>query len=150
RRLDSDPVAFVMAVRDGETEEPLRTGLPELRLSGLAEDPALALVARAAGEVAPAVARRLWAQTAGNPLALVEIPRNLSAAQRPGRAALAEPLPVGRRLEDSFAARAAALPDAARQALLVAATSYTGATDTLLAALGELGLPANALDAAEE
>ncbi len=150
RRLASDAVAFVMAIRDGDTEEPLHTGLPELRLSGLAEGPALRLVARAAGGVSPAVARRLWAQTAGNPLALVEIPRNLSAEQRSGRVALDEPLPVGQRLEDSFAARAAALPEASRQALLVAATSYTGATDTILAALGELGLPANALDAAEE
>jgi DNA-binding CsgD family transcriptional regulator len=150
RRLGSDAVAFVMAIRDGETEEPLHTGLPELHLTGLAEEPALQLVARAAGEVAPAVARRLWAQTAGNPLALVEIPRNLSAGQRSGRVALAEPLPVGRRLEDSFAARAAALPDASRQALLVAATSYTGATDTILAALSELGLAPDALDAAEE
>ncbi|HTU97647.1 MAG TPA: AAA family ATPase [Solirubrobacteraceae bacterium] len=150
RRLASDAVAFVMAVRDGESEEPLRTGLPELHLSGLAEQPALALVARAAGEVSPAVARRLWAQTDGNPLALVEIPRNLSPEQRTGRVALDEPLPVGRRLEDSFAARAAALPEASRQALLVAATSYTGATDTLLAALSDLGLPATALDAAEE
>ena len=150
RRLGSDAVAFVMAVRDGDSEEPLRTGLAELRLSGLAEEPALALVARSAGEVSPTVARRLWAQTAGNPLALVEIPRNLSAEQRAGRVALDEPLPVGQRLEDSFAARAAALPEASRQALLVAATSYTGATDTLLAALGELGLAPNALDAAEE
>ena len=82
RRMDSDAVAFVMAVRDGDSEEPLHTGLPELHLSGLAEDPALRLVARSGGEVSPAVARRLWAQTAGNPLALVEIPRNLSAEQR--------------------------------------------------------------------
>ena len=150
RRLRSDPVVFVLAIRDGETDEPLATGLPELELGGLEEAPALELVARTAGEVAPAVARRLWAQTHGNPLALVEIPRNLTSAQRTGRVALDEPLPVGRRLEESFAARAAALPDATRRALLVAATSYTGATDTILAALGVLGLPANALDAAEE
>ncbi|MGZ4313199.1 MAG: ATP-binding protein, partial [Solirubrobacteraceae bacterium] len=30
RRLTSDAVAFVMAIRDGETETPLVTGLPEL------------------------------------------------------------------------------------------------------------------------
>ncbi len=150
RRLDADAVAFVMAIRDGESEEELHPGLPELRLAGLAEAPALELMARCAGDVAPAVARRLWSQTAGNPLALVEIPRNLSTEQRSGRVALDEPLPVGRRLEDSFAARAAALPDVTRQALLVAATSYTGATDTLLAALAELGLPPDALDPAEE
>ena len=150
RRLASDAVAFVIAVRDGESEEPLVTGLPELRIGGLAEAPALELVARSAGEVSAAVARRLWSQTDGNPLALLEIPRNLSSEQRAGRAALDEPLPVGRRLEDSFAARAAGLPEASRQALLVAATSYTGATDTILVALGELGLPATALEAAEE
>jgi DNA-binding CsgD family transcriptional regulator len=150
RRLRSDPVAFVMAIRDGETEEPLVTGLPELALSGLAEAPALELVARTAGTVSAGVARRLWQQTAGNPLALVEIPRNLSSEQRTGRVALDEPLPVGQRLEDSFAARAAALPDACRQALLVAAASYSGATDTIGDALAVMELPADALDAAEE
>jgi DNA-binding CsgD family transcriptional regulator len=150
RRLRSDPVAFVLAIRDGDTDERLVTGLPELELTGLPEAPALALVARTAGDVAPAVARRLWSQTYGNPLALVEIPRNLSSAQRTGRVALDQPLPVGRRLEESFAARAAALPDETRQALLVAATSYTGATDTILAALEVLDLPPDALEAAEE
>ncbi|HEY2320660.1 MAG TPA: AAA family ATPase [Solirubrobacteraceae bacterium] len=150
RRLTSDAVAFVMAVRDGETETPLVTGLPEIPLAGLAEEPALALVARTAAEVSPGVARRLWSQTAGNPLALLEIPRNLSPEQRSGRVALDQPLPVGRRLEDSFAARAAALPEPSRLALLVAAASHTGATDTILAALRDLGLPDGALDAAEE
>jgi DNA-binding CsgD family transcriptional regulator len=150
RRMQSDPVAFVFTVREGDAGIPLDTGLPELRLEGLREAAALELVARAAGDVSPAVARRLWSQTAGNPLALVEIPRNLSSEQRTGRAALDEPLPVGRRLEDSFAARVAALPAATRQALLVAATSYTAATDTIQEALAVLELAPTALDAAEE
>jgi DNA-binding CsgD family transcriptional regulator len=150
RRLTSDAIGFVMAIREGETETPLVTGLPELAIGGLAEEPAVDLVARVTREVSPQVARRLWSETAGNPLALIEIPRNLSSEQRSGRAALDQPLPVGRRLEDSFAARAAALPGQSRQALLVAAASYTGATDTILAALDDLGLAANALDAAEE
>jgi DNA-binding CsgD family transcriptional regulator len=150
RRMQSDPVAFVFTVREGYAGTPLVTGLDELRLEGLGEAPALELVARAAGDVTPAVARRLWSQTAGNPLALVEIPRNLSSEQRNGRVALDEPLPVGRRLEGSFAARVAALPEGTRQALLVAATSYTGATDTIHEALAILGLAPTALDAAEE
>jgi DNA-binding CsgD family transcriptional regulator len=150
RRMQSDPVAFVFTVREGDAGTPLNTGLPELRLEGLPEASALELVARSAGDVTPAVARRLWSQTAGNPLALVEIPRNLSAEQRTGRAALDEPLPVGRRLEDSFAARVAALPAPTRQALLVAATSYTGAADTIQEALAILDLAPTALDAAEE
>ena len=150
RRLASDAVAFAIAIRDGETETPLVTGLPELPLTGLAEEPALELISRTAGEVSAGVARRLWSETAGNPLALLEIPRNLTSEQRSGRVALDEPLPVGGRLEDAFAARAATLPEPSRQALLVAAASYTGATDTILAALGELDLSADALDAAEE
>jgi DNA-binding CsgD family transcriptional regulator len=150
RRMQSDPVAFVFTVREGDAGTPLDTGPPELRLEGLREAAALELVARAAGDVSPAVARRLWSQTAGNPLALVEIPRNLSSEQRTGRAALDEPLPVARRLEDSFAARVAALPAATRQALLVAATSYTAATDTIQEALAVLELAPTALDAAEE
>lgn len=93
RRMQSDPVAFVFTVREGDAGTPLNTGLPELRLEGLPEASALELVARSAGDVSPAVARRLWSQTAGNPLALVEIPRNLSAEQRTGRAALEEPCP---------------------------------------------------------
>lgn len=150
RRLQADPVAFILALRDGEAEEPLPIDMPELRLGGLEEAAALELVASNAGGVSPAVARRLWSQTAGNALALTEIPRHLTPEQRAGRVALSEPLPVGRRLEESFAARAAALPDACRRALLVAAASYTGAIDTIFAALRVLGLAPGVLDAAEE
>ena len=150
RRLSADRVAVVMAIRDAPGETVEASGLPELALAGLAEAPALALVQRTVSGVNPAVARRLWSETAGNPLALVEIPRNLSDEQRTGRAELQEPLPVGQRLEASFAERAATLPVDGQRALLVAAASYTGAADTVLAALGELGLPAGALDPAEE
>lgn len=150
RRLESDAVAFVLAIRVGDTEERLDTGLPELVLNGLDETSALTLIRRGTGEVTPAVARELWTQTAGNPLAMMEIPRQLTADQRAGRVTLDQPLPVGRRLEDAFAARVAALPEPTRRALLVAATSFTGAGDTILAAVAVLGLPADALDPAEE
>ncbi|MGA9858338.1 MAG: ATP-binding protein, partial [Solirubrobacteraceae bacterium] len=150
RRMAADPVVFVMAIRDVAGENVLETGLPEVRLTGLTQEPALELIARGSAGVTRPVARRLWSQTAGNPLALIEIPRHLSAEQRAGRAVLQEPLPVGQRLEEAFAARAAALPEPCQRALLVAAASYTGATDTVFAALEVMGLPAGALDAAEE
>ncbi len=139
-----------LGVRSGDIEPPPHTGLPELELKGLEEAPALELVTRTAEGVSLAVAKRLWSHTAGNPLALLEIPRNLSSEQRTGRVGLDEPLPVGRRLEVSFAGRAATLPESSQRALLVAATSYTGATDTILDALTVLELPPDALDAAEE
>ena len=145
RRLQSDPVAFVFGLRDGETVESSFAGLRELALGGLEETAALELVGRVADDVSTAVARRLWAQTAGNPLALTEIPRQLTTEQRSGRIALSEPLPVGLRLEESFAARASALPEGCRRALLVAAASYSGAADTIFDALAIVGLsPARA------
>jgi DNA-binding CsgD family transcriptional regulator/HEPN domain-containing protein len=150
RRTQSDPVAFVLAIRDGEGEEEIVTGLPELRVEGLEEAPALELIARVEGDVSPEVARTLWTHTAGNPLALSEIPRQLTAEERAGRVALSVPLPVGQRLEASFVARAAALPETCRRALLVAAASYTGATDAIFEALRLLDLPADALEPAEE
>jgi len=150
RRLTSDAVACVIAIREGESEDPIVTGLPELRLGGLDEEAGLELVSRGADGVSPGVARRLWSQTAGNPLALLEIPRHLSPEQRAGRSALEQPLPVGQRLEDSFAATAAGLPQDCRQALLVAAASYTGATDTIFDALAALQISPSALEAAEE
>ena len=149
RRLQEDPVVFVLSLRDTQGDSPPPTGLPELTLRGLDEASALALVGQVA-EVSPAVARQLWSQTAGNPLALAEIPHRLSADQRGGRAPLSEPLPVGERLEASFVATSAALPAPTRRALLVAAASYTGATDTILSALDDIGLRSSALDAAEE
>ena len=150
RRLGADAVALILAVRDVPGDGLPPTGLPELTLAGLAEGPAVALVQRTVPGVSRTVAQRLWSETAGNPLALVEIPRNLSDEQRTGRAELLQPLPVGQRLEASFAARAAALPADGQRALLVAAASYTGAADTVLAAIAELGLPAGSLEAAEE
>ena len=150
RRLGEDPVVFVFGLRDGETDEPLAPGVPELALAGLELEPALALLAAGAQPVSPAVARSLWAQTAGNPLALAEIPRHLSAEQRGGRLPLTEPLPVGQRLEESFAATIARLDLECRQALLIASASYTGATDTIFAALELCGLGATALHPAEE
>jgi DNA-binding CsgD family transcriptional regulator len=150
RRLAADPVAFLFGLRDGDGEAPLDTGLPEIVLAGLAQEPALRLLAAGEQAVSPSVARRLWEQTAGNPLALAEIPRHLSPEQRSGRLALSEPLPVGQRLEGSFAATAGRLPEPSRTALLAAAASYTGATDTIFAALDELGLAPQALEAAEE
>ena len=113
-----------------------RTGVPELRAGGPGAGAGAGAARRRRRAGQPRGRARLWAQTAGNPLALAEIPRHLSAEQRGGRLALSEPLPVGRRLEESFAATAPRLlPEAAAQALLVAAASYTGATDTIFAAL---------------
>ena len=112
---------------------------PDFRTLELAEleRPAAVAVARRGG-LAPAVAEALVEAVGGNPLALLEGPAELTAAQRSGGAALPDLPPAGRRLTDAYAARLARLPEEARPALVLAAASSDGAAGPLAAALGGL------------
>jgi DNA-binding CsgD family transcriptional regulator len=110
--------------------------LPTLELGEL-ERPAAVAVARRGG-LAPAVAEALVEAVGGNPLALLEGPAELTAAQRSGGASLPDPPPAGRRLTDAYAARLERLPTTTRDPLLVAAVSTDGAAAPLAAALGDL------------
>lgn len=135
RRAERLPLVLVAARSlRGEPYAPWPE-VERLALGELARDDALAL-ALAAGLTAP-VAEALVDAIGGNPLALVEAPAELTAAQRDGGAALPDPLPSGERLRRAYAARVAGLPDPTRAALLLAAASGSGATGPLVAALGE-------------
>jgi DNA-binding CsgD family transcriptional regulator len=103
-------------------------GVETLALDELRREDALALARR--GGLADPVAEALVAAVGGNALALVEAPAELSAAQRGGRAHLPDPLPAGERLQRAFAHRVADLPEATRDALLLAAA---GAPATMVA-----------------
>lgn len=94
-------------------------GVETLGLEELRREDALALARR--GGLADPVAEALVAAVGGNALALVEAPAELSAAQRRGLAVLPDPLPAGERLQRAFTARVAELPEATREALLLAA-----------------------------
>src|SRR4051794_14821943 len=120
RRLLAESVGLVLAVRDPGEEAEL-AGLPQLPLGGLPEEEARALLATVIpGRLDERVRDRLVGETRGNPLAILELPRGLAAAQLPGVVGLqADQLPG--RIEQSFLRRLEALPDAARLLLLVAA-----------------------------
>jgi DNA-binding CsgD family transcriptional regulator/tetratricopeptide (TPR) repeat protein len=120
-------------------------GVPVLNIEELGRADALALARRAG--VAPEVAEPLVDAVGGNPLALIEAPAQLSAAERNGRRPLPTALPVGTRLELAYARRLDALPSATREALLLAALSADGDTVLLRAALGGLDVLAPAEDA---
>jgi DNA-binding CsgD family transcriptional regulator/tetratricopeptide (TPR) repeat protein len=100
-------------------------GVETLALDELPREDALALARR--GGLADPVAEALVAAVGGNALALVEAPAELSLAQRSGRAVLPDPLPAGERLQRSFAARVAELPEATQDALLLAAAGAPAA-----------------------
>src|SRR6266581_3112351 len=79
RRLAADPVGLVFAARvPGEDV----AGLPELVVEGLAEDDAWELLESVlTGPLDARVRDRIIADTHGNPLALLELPRGLTPVQ---------------------------------------------------------------------
>src|SRR5690242_17700336 len=84
RRLLAESVAIVFAVREPPAT-PALDGLPEMPLGGLAEQDARALLDWAvAGRLDKRIRDRIVAETGGNPLALLELPRGMSAAELAG------------------------------------------------------------------
>jgi DNA-binding CsgD family transcriptional regulator/tetratricopeptide (TPR) repeat protein len=92
---------------------------------------------------------RIVAETHGNPLALLELPRGLTPAQLAGGFGLPSVAALPSRIEDSFARRLAPLPAATRRLLLLAAAEPLGDSAVLLRAADRLGIKAEAADAAE-
>src|SRR4051794_12130833 len=121
RRLLAESVAMVFAVRDPTDEREL-LGLPEFRLAGLPDNDARALLATVLpGRLDERVRDRLIAETRGNPLAILELPRGLAATQLPGAFGVAGAQALSGRIEESFVRRLEALPEETRLLLLVAA-----------------------------
>ncbi|QDQ10415.1 helix-turn-helix transcriptional regulator [Streptomyces spectabilis] len=151
RRLGSDPVALVFAVRDGHPFP--ASGLAELRLTGLDEESGAHLLHRHADGLPAHVRGMILQEAHGNPLALLELPAALSAAQRSGDLHAdffhLGSRPVSERVERTFLDRARALPARAQDLLLVAAAEPTGDLGAVLAAGRALDASLDDLAAAE-
>jgi DNA-binding CsgD family transcriptional regulator len=151
RRLEADRVAFLFAARTGEEDGFRAPGIETVVLEGLEPEAAGALLGSASPvPVAPRVGAAVHAATRGNPLALVELPALLTPAQLAGLEPLADPLPVGAGLERAFGGRVGALPESAREALLVAAVHGSQEMGPVVAALERFGIDAGWLERAED
>ncbi|HEY7049019.1 MAG TPA: AAA family ATPase [Jatrophihabitantaceae bacterium] len=140
RRLEAEGIALIVAARDEGA--PLRTpGLPELRLTGLDGGAAGQLLAAHAGELSAAVRDRILAESAGNPLALIELPNALGDAS----VSVLDPLPVPHRIQQIFQAAIAALPEPSRDLLLIIGIDDTGDLDVVLRAAEALSASAEDL-----
>ena len=112
RRFQAEPIALLMAARAGDARRFDAPGLAELEIGGLDPQHAQALLsARLDRSVAPDVADRLLQTAHGNPLALLELPSALSAAQLDGIEPIVGPPPVRGAVEAAFGSRVADLPD---------------------------------------
>jgi DNA-binding CsgD family transcriptional regulator len=150
RRLQAEPIALLMAARAGDARHFDAPGLAELEVGALDTQSAHALLsARLHRRVAPDVVERLLRTAHGNPLALLELPSALSAAQLEGVEPIVGPPPVRGAVEAAFGARVAHLPDAARRVLLLAAADEAGDVATVRRAAQRLGLALSDLEDAE-
>ena len=101
------------------------------------------------GLVSPAVGARIVAGTGGNPLALVEVARELSPGQLAGSEALPEPLPIGSSLEKAFSRRVSRLTPETRLLLAVAAAEPAASQELLWRAAHQLGIDPDAAASAD-
>jgi DNA-binding CsgD family transcriptional regulator len=149
RRLEADSVALLIGLRDPHSVPELQ-GLPEMVVEGLADTDALEVLASAVpGRLDEIVRDRIIAEARGNPLALLELPRSLTA-DLAGGFALPSSAPPSGLIEDSFLRRASLLPSSTRLLLLVAAAEPTGDPALLKRAASLVGADFNerrALDA---
>ena len=111
-----------------------------MQLSGLEPDAARALLDLQLGD-APAeeVTRRLIVETRGNPLALLELPGELTAAQLGGSESLPAQLHLTAHVEQTFLDRSRRLPQP-QSVVLLAAADDTGELDVLRHASARLGV----------
>ena len=152
RRLAADPVGLVFAARASTAE---LAGLPELAVEGLPETDARALLDSAlAGPLDARIRDQIVAEAAGNPLALLELPRGMTPAELAGGFGLPGALPGAGPLtgwiEDSFRRRLDALPAPTRRLLLLAAADPSGDPVLVWRAAERLGLPVQAAQPALE
>jgi DNA-binding CsgD family transcriptional regulator len=141
RRLLAEPVALVFAAR--EVGDQLRD-LPRLEVRGLRDADAHALLRSAVRfRLDEQVGAGIVAETRGNPLALLELPRGLTAAELVGFGSRAVS-PLAGTMQESFRRRLDALPNDARRLLLIAAADPLGEPVLAWHAAELLGITADA------
>ena len=146
-RLLAETIALVFATRAlGDA----LAGLPDLRVEPLGRRDARALLE----SVLPArlderVLERIVAETRGNPLALLELPRGLTPTQLAGGFGVPATVPLSASIEKGYARRLARLPRDERRLLLVAAADPVGDPALVRRAAERLGIPQSAADTVE-
>jgi DNA-binding CsgD family transcriptional regulator len=149
RRLQAESVAIVIAIRE-PAAGPEFEGLPELALGGLDDGDARALLARAIpGRLDGRVRDRILAETRGNPLALLELPQGMSAADLAG----GFELPTGDvpgQIEAHYLRRLGALPEPTQRLMLLAAADPVGDASLVWRAAETPGIQTSARASAED
>jgi len=146
RRLDAESVGLVFAARAaaGTAGEEL-AGLPVLEVEGLHDGDARALLESVfTGPVDARVLDRIVAETRGNPLALLELPRALTQEELAGGFGLPGAAGLSGRIEENYQRQLYALPAQARRLVQLAAADPVGDPLLVWRAAERLGIGAAA------
>ncbi|QRP50424.1 LuxR family transcriptional regulator [Amycolatopsis sp. FDAARGOS 1241] len=148
RRLDAESVGMVFGVRDPGQE---LCGLPELVVGGLPDADARELLA----SVLPApldtrIRDQIVAETRGNPLALIEIPRGSMPTELAGGFGLPTVVLPSGGVEERLRRRMGKLPAETHRLLLLAAADPTGDPALVWRAAACLGIAPEAAGPAVE
>jgi DNA-binding CsgD family transcriptional regulator len=148
RHVSKDAVGFLFGAR-ALTDEV--RGLPSLTIGGLGDRDARALLATVLPDrLDDRVVDRLVAESHGNPLALLDLPRGLTPSQLAGGFALPVSVTLSGQIEESYCRRIAKLPPDSRRLLLIAAADPTGDSEIIWRAADKLGITEDAVSAVEE
>ncbi|WP_030434652.1 helix-turn-helix transcriptional regulator [Actinoplanes subtropicus] len=140
RRLLAEPIVLVCAARTGMGDAVL-AGRPEMAVGGLGtEDSRALLLATMTGPIDTLVVDQIVAESHGNPLALLELPRTWTSYDLAGGYGLPDSRPVSSKVEQSYVQRLATLPLETQHLLLVAAAEPLGDRRLLEAAAAGLGI----------
>ncbi len=131
RRLDAEPIAIMVTARTGEQPFTIE-GVPELLVGPLDSEASRAVLAPAAAGRSASGIEALLRLAAGNPLALLELPRGLTDSQLADEASSGHPVPVPRTVELAFLGRVSDLSPEGRDALLLAAAGGSSGVGTLI------------------
>ncbi|MDT4928061.1 MAG: hypothetical protein QOF92_928 [Pseudonocardiales bacterium] len=148
RRLVAESVGMVFAVRTPSSE---LAGLTELRVEGLHEADARTLLdAALTGPLDARVRDQILAETQGNPLALLELPRGLTTQQLAGGFGFPGAVRLSGGIDESFRQRVGLLPEQTRRLLLIAAAEPVGDPVLVWGAAAKLGIGPEAAESAVE
>jgi DNA-binding CsgD family transcriptional regulator len=147
RRLFAESVVLLFGARVLDNEF---SRLPELVVRGLGTSDAKELMSQVVrGPLDERVREQILAETRGNPLALLELPRGMTPAELAGGFGLPSMAPLSGQIEEKFLRRLGALPHDTQRLLLLAAAEPLGDPVLLLSAAQRLGIGPDAVEPAE-
>lgn len=148
RHLSKETAAFLFAAR--ARPDDLR-GLPELAVAGLGDRDARALLSKVLPDrLDERVVDRLVAETHGNPLALLELPKGWGPSQIAGGFGLPVSVTLAAVIEESYRRRLSKLPPDSNRLLLIAAADPTGDPAIVWRAADNLGISSQAVEPIED